>query len=442
MVARCYEIIQFVKCNSNSKNKNIFAQAYEAKNFVRPDEALVALAYCVRQAENEKLRVQAYSVAAQIIKDQADFLLFVKYCADINAKLHGNNRKGFGSGLRKMVGKWYGQYTPLELANIFGEHRGQHKWTHRDLWSLAHLKRTNVVDGTEAAADSAATAVDSDRDMVVKFIFKDGQEYLKYLHQSLPSHGSLPEGAARLKALQMFKTNENVTTAIEQIRTHGFTLKYVPSHLLHHVSVWDALLPSMSYTELLDNLFTLKDLGHLKDGQPFVTQYLNALARLEDCSRSEPKVCPVSVFTLKTLYEKDLRYLAPEKSSRYERKMEKRGLKSDKRIAQRLNIILDHAMIVAKPTPAKFFLTIDLNKNTKKSKLTLKTTRLGLNSSLNCLLSCISRIRGEQQAYHLSASVLGPCAFDHQTRERCRALHVHRRAEQTETTGNAEKYYF
>lgn len=317
---------------------------------------MIALAYCIRQSQNPKLRALAYSEAGQFIKDQKDFLLFVKYAVDITRILHGNNRKGFGNGLRKMVTRWYAQYSPLQLAEIFGENRGQYNWTHRDVWKLAHVKCEETAD--------------RDRVMVVKFVFVNGQDYLKYLKQFVSNGGRLQAGAVRMKALQMFKTNESLPSAIVQIHKYGFKLKNSPPHLLHYTGIWDAFLPSLSYSELIDNLFTLKDLGHLKDGHPFYAEYLTALGKLENCTTSEPKINPIKVFILKRLYEKNVRYLTMAKSNQYEKKVEKRNLIPDTKVIKQLGLILNHSLLVNKPVSAKFFITIDLNTNSRRRELT------------------------------------------------------------------------
>lgn len=348
-----------------------FAQAYENKHTVRVDETLVALAYCARQEQIEDLRRLAYATALTLLKNQQDFFLFVKYCTDISIKMRGGQRKGWASGLRKCVSRWYAQFTPLQLANMFGEHRGQHTWTHRDFWVLAHIKcdATSAPIDAEAGASTATTPADADRTIVSKFIFTDGQEYLTYLDAATTANGGvLPEGAQRMRELQVFKTNENIDNAIAQIRQHGFKLQQTPVHLLHNAGIWDALLPSLSYRELLDNLFTMKDTGILNEANPFLRKYLAALDNLKNCTETKPQICPIRVYLLKQLYNKNVRYLPTHKAEKYEKKMAKRHINPIVSISRELCMVLDHTLNTAKPVPAKFFITIDLRKSNEKSK--------------------------------------------------------------------------
>lgn len=350
-------------------------QAYENKYTIRPDETLVALAFCARQDQNEELRRLAYSTAVTLFKNQHDFLLFIRYCVEISLGLRGTNRKGFGNGLRKVITKWYAQYTPLELANIFGEHRGLHGWSHRDLWTLSHIKPETAAQ-ISPDAGTATPLLETDREIVSKFIFKDGQSYLQYLESAAPVEGTLQAGALRMRELQIFKTNENIASAIEQIRQNSFKLNQIPAHLLHNADIWDALLPSLSFRELLENLFTLKDLGYLNEDVPFAKKYVEALSNLKNCSRLDPQICPIYVYLLKQLYDANVRYLNRLKLEKYQRKVTKRKLLPNKSISRQLSLILEHTISTAKPVPAKFFVTIDLRQGNVKSKCTLPVDAL------------------------------------------------------------------
>lgn len=236
---------------------------------------------------------------------------------------------------------------------------------------MAHIKNETAAPATDNAAEGSAVTsalvAPSERILVAKFIFSDGQSYLTYL-ESFGDVGTLPPAAKRMHELQMFKTNENIESAIEQIKHFGFTLGQTPAHLLHHASVWDALLPSMSYHELLDNLFTIKDTNSLNESNPFLQKYLSALNNLKKCTVTKPSICPFRVFLLKQNYEKNLRYFAVNKADKYEKKMSKRHIKPVEGVTRQLNVLLEHTLKTAKPIPAKFFITIDLKKSNEKSE--------------------------------------------------------------------------
>lgn len=341
---------------------------------------------------NEELRRLAYSTAETMLKSQHDFMLFVKYCVDISVEMNGENRKGWGKGLRKMIARWYAKFTPVELANLFGEHRGLFKWSHRDLWILCHIKydtppppaegasaqtataEVDPAEGPSAAATSAegasveVPATATDREIVAKFIYKDGQEYLRYLETVVPVEGTLQPGALRMRELQLFKTNESPADAVAKIQQHGFSLEQTPPHLLHHAAVWEALLPSLSYRELLLKLYTLKDLGFLNAEHPFSNKIASALVNMEHCDRAVPAICPIYLFILKTFYEKNVRYLDSTKAEKYEKKMTKRKVKPNPLIIKQLNIVFEHTLLTAKSSPANFMIVMDLRQSNLRRK--------------------------------------------------------------------------
>lgn len=338
--------------------------------FVRPNEALAALAFCARQEQNAELRTLAYSTASKLLKNQSEFFLFIKYCVDLSIQMRGQNRKGFSRGLRNMIIKWYAQFTPLQLADMFGEHRGLHNWTHRDLWKMAHVKPEK--EQTPPDADNSTALLETDREMVAKFLFKDGNTYVtEYLLNAHPVDNCLQEGATRMRDLQLFKINEDITKAVSQIRQHKFTLYQTPAHLLESVQIWEALLDTISYNDLLDNFFTLKDFGFLNEDHSFAKKYIDALSKLENCTNSEPPICPISVFIKRQLYEKNVRFLETTKAQKYATKMTKRQIAPNPDILKQLDIVLEHALVSAKPIPAKFFITIDLRKGCQNSKYLL-----------------------------------------------------------------------
>lgn len=91
-------------------------------------------------------------------------------------------------------------------------------------------------DETESSDATAATQPQRpcERAMVNKFIFGDGQDYLAYLEAIMPLLDTgddtitLPEAVHRMHQLQLYKTNENIPEAAEQIKQYGFTLPQTP----------------------------------------------------------------------------------------------------------------------------------------------------------------------------------------------------------------------
>lgn len=383
---------------------------YQGKLYICIDYVLIALAYCAKQTHSEELRKLANNEALTLIRDQDDFLLFISYCAKISAVLRGPQHLNFGRGMCRVIEKWYEKFSPVDLANMFGEHKKKHGWTHQSVIRKAHMrtKKSTIpevpatTEGASASVSSTQTANDNatattsndttaiagtsssnvqpaqvpvptpapmeidedDREQVFKFVFcKGGQEYLTYLEDK----PVLGPGAQRLKDIQILKTNEHVESAIQSIDRHKFTLTQMPAHLLEKERIWETFLPTLSSRTLLDYFNTLKDHGFLNEGSTFTQKFIEVFG-VPNTFKSE-NICPIYLYILKQLYDKNVRYLGTKKAEYYEKKVLKRKITKNKVIKERLNNMFNQALLHAKPAPAKFMIVIDLRRGNTKSKL-------------------------------------------------------------------------
>lgn len=397
--------------------------------YVRVDEALIALAFCAKQTHSEPLRTLAHSEAITMINNQSDFLLFVHYCMKLAEILRGG-QKHFGHGMCRVVEQWYEKFSPIDLANMFGEHRGLHGLTHQSVIKRAHMrtKKRSAADNATATAAAAAApsdsnaeanandgtiAVDSemmdvnagpstsaatstsntppatvtatatatvgtaqssstptalttedDREQVFQLIFCNGSlEYLQYLD----GKAELGPGAERLKALQKFKTNENIDDAVKAIQQHQFTIDQMPAHLLEQQKIWDVLLPKLSTRALLHHFHTMKDRGFLNDDSAFVRKFLNVFGKPESKFKAE-NICPIHVYIQKVLYAQNMRYLCMKKAEYYKKKMQKRKVTTNSEILNRLDEMFEQTLRMATPVSAKFFVVMDVRRGNAKSK--------------------------------------------------------------------------
>lgn len=368
-------------------------QVYQTKLYARVDEILIALAYCSRQTYNIELRTYAYTEAMKIIDNQNDFLSFVRYCVRISEILHGDGKLGFGHGLCRVVFNWYEKHNTIELANMFGEHRGMHRWNHQSIIKNAHIrtkKRALNETATTESNSNPTTSSDAsqstnipqtssddtsnteqiqsnedDRENVFQFVFCNSSiKYLNYLDQKT----QLGAGAKRLKDLQMLKTNENTRTAVEAIRQHKFTLSQMPSHLLEKIDVWEILMPTLSYNEMLNHFHTVRDFGFFNPDSKLVQVFITTFS--DKNKMKAEQICPIRLFVTKRLYEKKVRYLGNTKAEYYSKKVEKRQLTYNEQIGNHLEFMFNQALLDAAPAPAKYFITIDLRTGNQRSKFT------------------------------------------------------------------------
>lgn len=351
--------------------------------YVRVDDVLIALAYACKQMHSEELRKLANNEVPTLIRDQNDFLLFINYCAKISTVLRGAQHLNFGHGMGRLVEKWYEQFSNLELANMFSMHRSLHGWSHQSVIRKSHMrtKKRNaqptidnataisnegdtIATGTSSTATDTSFTDEDDREQVFHYVFCKGGQFLSYLEDK-PELGL---GAQRLKDVQLLKTNENVESAVQTIRHHKFDIQQIPAHLLEKEMIWESFLPSLSLKQVLHHFHTLKDFGFLNEqDSPFTQKFIEAFK--PDALKSE-MICPIYLYILKQLYEKNVRYLGTRKAQFYEKKILKRKIIKNNVIKDRLDDIFNQTLLSAKPASAKFMVVIDLRKgNAKKSVL-------------------------------------------------------------------------
>jgi hypothetical protein len=104
------------------------------------EEAMFVLAYCARKVDSEEFRTKIYAALPTLIVSQEDMFQFVE---DYNRLV--TIKAGFGRGMRKGLSQWYEKHTPLELAEMFGAHRGMNRWQHKDIFNLIHIKTKDPV---------------------------------------------------------------------------------------------------------------------------------------------------------------------------------------------------------------------------------------------------------------------------------------------------------
>lgn len=376
--------------------------------YVRIDEILIALAYCSKQTHSCELRALANNEAISLITNQNDFLRFVNYCVKISAVLRGGSHKNFAHGMCRIIEKWYEKWSPVDLANMFGEHRGLCGLTHQSVIKMAHMRTkkrtapevtattegtsnsmeqsgsdsvsaTNNANSSTSVSTSAQTAPqvepssnanDDDREQVFQFIFcNSSQSYLKYLDDK----HELGPGAQRLKDIQILKCNENVDSAIESIHEHKFTVEQMPAHLLEIDKIWEVLLPTLSSRALLNYFHTLNDHGFLNENTAFTQNFINVFC--DSNKVKAEKMCPILLYIQKQFYDKNVRYLATTKAKYHEKKRIKRNIKKNEVIVERLNDMFRLALFNATPASAKFMVVMDLRRGNAKRKFFLYSVR-------------------------------------------------------------------
>ena len=228
------------------------------------DPALFVLAMAA-SAEDQATRAAALAALSLVARTGTHLFHWLRFSQAF---------RGWGRGVRAAVGRWYTRKSPRDLAYQVLKYQARDGWSHRDALRLAHPKAPSfdhdllfryVVKGWEGIAKAGATSSDIGGQL----------EAVQAIREMAP------EDAARV------------------IRIYGLTREMVPTELLTHPEVWDALLAGLPLMTLIRNLGVMSKVGLVVPGSEAVRSLVSRLGDLAALRRS--RVHPLAVLAaLKT----------------------------------------------------------------------------------------------------------------------------------------------
>ena len=183
--------------------------------------------------------------------------------------------RGWGRGVRNAVSSWYTRQAPAELAYQLLTYQSRDGWTHRDALRLAHPKAPSPT-----------------HDLLFRFAVKGWEGVVE---AKGVADVEFMERIEAVQALRQMSPND----AARVIRIYRLTREMVPTELLTHAVVWEALLDRMPLTAMLRNLGVMSKVGLLVAGSDAARM---VVARLRDGSAiRRARVHPLAVLAaLKT----------------------------------------------------------------------------------------------------------------------------------------------
>jgi 60 kDa SS-A/Ro ribonucleoprotein len=154
--------------------------------------------------------------------------------------------RGWGRGVRTAVGRWYTQQSPADLAYQLLKYQARDGWSHRDALRLAHPEPPSAT-----------------HDLLFRFAVKgwDGVMEAKGTNDV--------EFLERIEAVQALR-QMTPRDAARVIRIYRLTREMVPTDLLRHAVVWDALLDRMPIGAMVRSLGVMTKVGLLLPGSDAV----------------------------------------------------------------------------------------------------------------------------------------------------------------------------
>lgn len=366
--------IEEMAANSDTELKpiEIINSVFEKdKNLVQNYETIVfALAVCARQTKSEKLRFQAYSNVKKICSSPEHFLLFTKFVNNITKS--SSKKIGCGHGWKRAVDDWYKSKSYMELAECVTRCNSRYGWKHKDILKLAHLPV-----GCLKASDKTMLPDIPDNILVKNitfcFITHGLKEVKKIFGDSNSPHlQERPNSLQVMKYLEKimeFKHCEDEVSAASLLEVNNFTLEHVPGHFLKSEEMWNALMTSMNYTTLLENIQKLHNLGFLKPNSTIVSKIVDVL--LDQEKLDQEKIHPAHILITIRNYENSGKPLSYEKRKVREeaKKQHPPPPEPNKKIVKTLYTALNLSFSYLEPTGLKYLITIDMSKTMQESRV-------------------------------------------------------------------------
>lgn len=195
----------------------------------RNDPALFVLAIAAALGEPET-KALAWAALPQVARTGTHLFHWLQYLRAF---------RGWGRGVRRAVAAWYTSKPAEEIAHQVLKYPSRDGWAHRDALRLAHPKPPSVAHDLvfryAARGWDGVVTLEGVGDMAVVQTM-EAVESLK---------GSTPAVAARI------------------IAQHRLTREMVPTELLTHAVVWEALLERMPLTAMIRSLGVMSKVGLL-----------------------------------------------------------------------------------------------------------------------------------------------------------------------------------
>jgi 60 kDa SS-A/Ro ribonucleoprotein len=189
--------------------------------------------------------------------------------------------RGWGRGVRNAVGRWYTTKSPVDLVYQLLKYQARDGWSHRDALRLAHPRPPSVA-----------------HDLLFRFVTK-GWDGVLELDGATAAALRAGDVIARIEAVQAIRSMKP-REAASVIRIYKLTREMIPTELLTHAEVWDALLDSMPLGALVRNLGVMSKVGLLVPGSTAVNTVVARLGDRDALRRS--RVHPVALLAALRTY--------------------------------------------------------------------------------------------------------------------------------------------
>jgi 60 kDa SS-A/Ro ribonucleoprotein len=215
----------------------------DAGRAIKNDPAIFVLALVTAHGSPEA-KAAAYANLSKVCRIGTHLFHFAAFV---------NELRGWGSGLRKAVGRWYIEKDVDHLAMQAIKYQSRDGWSHSDLLRKAH-----------------PVAADKKQDAIFRWMVGGadalGKRTIKRKNEKDASHeyGSVKRNLPELiEAFEQAKTADT-KTLVKLITENDLPREAVPTEKLNEIAVWEALLQKMPMTATVRNLNKMTAIGLIK----------------------------------------------------------------------------------------------------------------------------------------------------------------------------------
>jgi 60 kDa SS-A/Ro ribonucleoprotein len=230
------------------------------------DPALFALALAVADSQTET-RIAALEALPRVARSGVHLFIFLKYVSGM---------RGWGRSLHHAIANWYRAKPAEELIDEAIQYQLRGSWTHRDVLRLAHVQPRNDVESA-----------------IYRWITQGWME----IDQEAPSE----DAQRKIWAYEKLKVVETDIEAARLINGYQLALEIIPPKWFASPKVWEALLPHMCFTAVLDNLGPMTASGMLSKGSEATRAIKLQLASAESLKAAQ--MHPLTILNALRHYE-------------------------------------------------------------------------------------------------------------------------------------------
>lgn len=244
------------------------------------DPAILALALAAAHTD-PVARALALASLDKVCRIPTHLFHFVSYLKGL---------RGFGPAVRKSIERWYGRWTPEQLAYEVVKYQSRDGWSHRDVFRLTHPRL--ATDAQSIIRWATGAPLDG------RTVTRKNQGWPKGATEGA-HYGATGELPAIIQAYEQAQKADG-TELIALIRAKGLTREMIPSDKLGKTEVWEALLPNLGLTAILRNLNKMTAVGLLKPMSAATKEVTKQLTDADALKRA--RVHPLAILNALRVY--------------------------------------------------------------------------------------------------------------------------------------------